>query len=108
MPTISKKTISYIIFLLQSELPAVYDEQPKHDASHIDTRIDYTNIILEKKLSGVGYSFSETLINFIRKGDAASVRELLYGLGGIDNMILTKETYHTSEEGFIPNKSEYK
>ena len=80
MNTISLKTVSYIIYLLKSELPEVYAEQPRHDKTHANPKVDYTNIILEQKLKGTFYAFSQTLINFIQKQDKESVRQLLYGL----------------------------
>lgn len=77
---ISKKTISYIIYLLRSELPEVFEKLPKNSKKYPDLRADYRRAILADSLNGMSYNFSQTLIDFIWKQDATSVRQLLYGL----------------------------
>lgn len=77
---ISNKTKNYIVFLLESELPDVFKELPKNSKKFPNPVVDYRKMILADSLTGVGYNFSETLINFIQKQDATSVREMIYGL----------------------------
>ena len=78
--TISGRTISYIIYLLRSELPEVYKDLPKWDKTHTDKRVDYSNIILENHLAILTPQYKDTLINYINKHDAAAVRQMIYGL----------------------------
>ena len=78
--TISGRTISYIIYLLRSELPEVYKDLPKWDKTHTDKRVDYSNLILEKHLAILTPQYKDTLISLIQDHKAEEVKQFIYGL----------------------------
>jgi hypothetical protein len=74
------KQISYISFLLKSEMPELFKTFPTHDKQYTDPKINYVNIILEKKLAILTKSYAQILIDFINKGDKKSVEQMIFGL----------------------------
>ena len=80
------KQISYISFLLKSEMPELFKTFPTHNEQYNDPRINYVNIILEKKLAILTKQYAQNLIDYINKGDEKSVKQIIFGLQYENNL----------------------
>lgn len=77
---ISSKTVNYIVWRIEQDLPNLFAELPKNSKKYPNEKADYRRAILADKVEVLTHQYAQALIDLINKGDKDGVRQFIYGL----------------------------
>ena len=81
---ITRKQISYIVYLMENSMPDLFDKIPKHNKIYTDERCDYRRRILEDQLKNLTKRYGSFLISLINEGKKKEVWNFIWGLNRLN------------------------